>query len=227
MNREELGPALRRPVPPGRYANHGVERAGHDPEREVDRRVSSSFSEERALETARRILEASGYGCPDLQTEALEHGWKVFEGEDVGAVRVTFNDDAMYSIEFETLKMWWQGRGPSFLSRLVAGTPEHRPGGHLLWTPVLKVRHESELKSVLEYAVEMREAMLDKARRRWLQPVTCRLLQLAGNRISGYGETRDGLRWSAEGRNRKVTVLDDSAPLWNRLLRPFRPKPKD
>ena len=26
----------------------------------------------RALETARRILEASGYGCPDLQTEALE-----------------------------------------------------------------------------------------------------------------------------------------------------------
>lgn len=189
--------------------------------------MSSSFSQERALQTARRILEATGYETPDLETEELERGWKVFEGEDTGAVRLIFNDDAMYSIEFETLKMWWQGQGPGFWSRLLHGTPEQRPGGHLLWTPVLKVRHESELKSVLEYAVEMRDAMLDKARRRRLDPVSCRLVQLAGNRISGYGETRDGLRWSAEGRNRKVTTLDDSAPLWQRFLRPLRPRFRD
>lgn len=184
--------------------------------------MTSSFSEERAVETARRILEAAGYACPELESEALEHGWKVHHGDDVGAVRLNFNDDAMYSVEFETLMIWWQGRGLPFWSRLLHGTPESRPGGHMLWTPVLKVRHESELKTVLEYTVEMREAMLSKARRRWLRPLTCRIVQLAGNRISGYGETEDGLRWSAEGRNRKVTQLDDSAPLWTRLLRPFK-----
>ena len=181
-------------------------------------------SEEGAMQLAQRILVATGYVCPELQAEPSEHGWKLFAGDDVGAVRIMVTYAPHFLVEFETLMMWWRGSDSplSHLRDWLNGQPELPPGGHLLWTQVLKARSSDELEAMLASAAAMREAMLSKAEKRGLQPVTCQLYQYYGNRLSGAGETRDGLRWRAEVRPGKVRSLWDSAPLLARAQRPFR-----
>jgi hypothetical protein len=185
--------------------------------------VIDPYSQEGALQLGRRCLEATGYSWPELESENLEHGWKVFAGEDIGAVRIVISKTSAYFVEFDALQMWWPAaQSPWHQFRdWVAGMPALRPGGHLLWTQVLKARTAPELDSMLAFAQQMREAMLSKAERRGLHPATCRLYQFYGNRLSGAGETPDGLLWRAEVRHGVVRTLWDSAPLLTRAVRPF------
>lgn len=184
-----------------------------------------AIAEAEARELAARILKATGYPETHLEAEELEHGWKLFAGDDEGAIRVTIDMLDLHRYQFETLKMWWAQTGRSLkkvMDWLYFGQSAERPGGHLLWTPVLKARSLGELEAALTHAQEMRELMLERAKRRGLDPTSCRLVHMVGRRLSGYGETSDGLSWSAEARDQKLKAIYDSAPLWAKLMRPFR-----
>lgn len=185
------------------------------------------LGEKEALELAHRILGATGYDTVELECEPLERGWKLFSGDDEGAVRITIDYLALHRYQFDTLKMWWTDPGRTFgrfLDRFYRGESQQRPGGHLLWTPVLKARTAAELEATLTHAEQMRELMLTGARRRWLAPRSCRLVHIIGRRTSGYGETGDGWIWSAETRDHGLKLVRDTAPLWWKLSRPFKAK---
>jgi hypothetical protein len=189
--------------------------------------ATEPLSREQALAFAGRLLEDTGHSCPTLDEEKLEHGWRLSAGEDVGGVRVTLDLAAPHRVHLEILKMWWPApESPwSELWDWVRGQPAERPGGHLLWTTVLKTFTLPEAELALEHAREMRQAMLEKARRNGLQPTACRLFHYFGNRLSGEGDSVDGVRWWAEVRHGKIRRFGDSAPLWTRSLRRLRGTP--
>lgn len=178
------------------------------------------------MEFTRRMVAATGYRLmDDLEAEEIEFGWRISAGDDIGAVRVQVLRLAQLHFEFETLKMWWQSTPGAWasLKGWFLGQSELPPGGHILWTPVLKARSEAELQSALEYAKDMREAMLARARRWKLQPISCRLFAMFGHSMQAEGETQDGLTWKASVKDERVRRLWDSAPIWQRLGRLVRP----
>jgi hypothetical protein len=120
--------------------------------------------------------------------------------------------------------MWWTSKGNPWRDAVdwLVGQSDDRPGGHLLWTTVLKARSLQELEPALAHAVDMRQAMLDRARRRGLQPTSCRLFHFFANRLSGEGDAPGGVRWWAEVRHGKIRSLSDSSPVWVRLARALR-----
>lgn len=187
------------------------------------------MTQEEALALAHSLLDGTGYPCPELSVEKLEHGWRLSAGEDVGAVRFTYDHLALHRVHLEVLKMWWTSEENVWRPFLdwLKGQPEDRPGGHLLWTSVLKTRSLEETETVLAHAREMRRAMLEKARRRGLRPTSCRLFHFFANRISGEGDAPGGVRWWAEARHGVVRSLGDSSPLWVRLGRLLGRPPVD
>ena len=179
-------------------------------------------TEAEARELAHGALRATGYPIPELEIEKLEHGFKLFAGDDIGAVRLTLDNAALHRVHLEVLKMWWRREEAplqSALDYLFRGQPSDRPGGHMLWTTVLQARSMLELEPMLLHAGEMREAMLRKARRRGLQPSRCRLFHYFGHRLSGEGESADGTQWEAEVLHGRIRRFSDSAPLWKKVKR--------
>jgi hypothetical protein len=187
------------------------------------------MSEEEARALAHRLLEGTGYPCPELSVEPLEHGWKLSAGEDVGAVRITYDHLALHRVHLEVLKMWWTASAGPWRDawEWLAGQPDERPGGHLLWTTVLKARSVQEMDAALAHASEMRLAMLARAGRRGLQPTSCRLFHFFANRLSGEGDAPGGVRWWAEARHGVIRSMGDSSPLWVRLTRRWRRPSQD
>ena len=179
-------------------------------------------TEAEARELAHGALRATGYPIPELEVEKLEHGFKLFAGDDIGAIRLTLDHAALHRVHLEVLKMWWRREEATFgsvLDYLFRGQPSDRPGGHMLWTTVLQARSLIELEPMLLHAAAMREAMLKKARRRGLQPSGCRLFHYFGNRLSGQGESADGTQWHVEVLHGRIRRFSDSAPLWKKMKR--------
>lgn len=186
------------------------------------RLVTATLTEEDARALAGRILQTTGYPCPELEAETLEHGFKLFAGDDVGAVRLTFDHAALHRVHLEVLKMWWTREETTLrglFKTMMYGQPQERDGGHLLWTTVLQARSLPELEPMLLHAGEMREAMLQRARRWGLRPTACRLFHFFGHRLSGEGESEDGTAWEAEVLHGRIRRFSDTASLWARARR--------
>lgn len=188
------------------------------------------MTEDEALSSAQEILRSTGYVWPELTCEPLEFGWQISAGEEAGAVRLRFDEQGTHRLVFETLRMWWPRPETPWLEAcrtFLFGYSLQRPGGHLLWSPVLKARTLRELPDILGHTREMREMVLAAAARRRLPSSRCQVHHFLGTRLFADGETELGVQWWAEVRNGRLHKLRDSAPLPARLQRWLRPRRQD